>query len=181
MPLLNVERTLLGLVNKGSMTSAEVERLLRSLREDRSVWASAPCKHEYRLVDSHVFYGSDIPTIGKEYVRTLRTELTELQQEIKQLHNRLTEGFTKKSVEVKLGKTLEKIVSALPGFPLDRADCRAIFDPIDYVGFVGLSTGNVSRLEFIDIKTGNARLSNVQKAIRDAVEDRKVTLREVSP
>ena len=126
-----------------------------------------------------MFYGSDVPQSGKEYVRTLRTELTELQQEIKQLHNRLTLGFTKKSVEVKLGKTLEKIVPALPGFPIDREDCRAIFDPIDYVGFVGLSKGRVSRLEFIDVKTGNAGLSKGQKTVRDAVEGGRVSIREL--
>jgi predicted Holliday junction resolvase-like endonuclease len=160
------------------MVSAEVERLLQSLREDRSVWATARCAHEYRLADSQLFYGSQIPQTGKEYVGTLRADLSELQREIKRLHDRLTSGFTKKSVEVKLGKTIEKIVPALPGFPLDRADCRAIFDPIDYLGFSGLSKGQVSRLEFIDVKTGNARLSNVQKAIRDVVEDGNVSITE---
>jgi predicted Holliday junction resolvase-like endonuclease len=161
------------------MVSAEVESLLQSLREDRSVWAMAQCGHEFRLADSRLFYGSEVPEVGKEYIRTLRHDLIDLQREVKQLHNRLTEGFTKKSVDVKLGKTVEKIVTALPGFPLNRADCRAIFDPIDYLGFVGLSEGRVSRLEFIDIKTGNARLSNVQKSIRDAVEDGSVTIREL--
>jgi predicted Holliday junction resolvase-like endonuclease len=161
------------------MVSAEVESLLQSLRGDRSIWASAPCQHKYRLADSPLFYGSDVPEAGKEYIRTLRENLSQLNQEVRQLHNRLTEGFTKKSVEVKLGKTVEKIVPALPGFPLNRADCRAIFDPIDYLGFVGLSTGRVSRLEFIDVKTGNARLNERQKAIRDVVEDGKVSIREL--
>ena len=159
--------------------SSEIEGLLLTLRGDRSVWASAPCQHEYRLADSQLFYRADIPEAGKEYVRTLRADLTALQHEVRLLHARLTAGFTKKSVEVKLGKTVEKIVPALPGFPIDRGDCRAIFDPIDYVGFVGLSRGSVSRLEFIDVKTGNARLSKVQRTIRDAVEDGKVSIREL--
>jgi predicted Holliday junction resolvase-like endonuclease len=153
--------------------------LIEALERDRSVWATTPCGHEFRLSDSELFYGSEIPPTGKEYVRTLREELREIQRDVERLHGHLTTGYTKKSVEVKLGKTVEKIVTALPGFPFNRRDCRAIFDPIDYVAFLGLSTGRVSRIEFIDIKTGNARLSNVQKTIRDAVEDRKVTLREV--
>ena len=161
------------------MSRADAIRLIEALREDRTILASAPCEHLYRLSDSELFYGSEVPASGKEYVQALREELREIQKEVDRLRSRLTAGFTKKSVEVKLGKTVEKIVTALPGFPVDRADCRPIFDPIDYVGFVGLSTGQVSRLEFIDIKTGNARLSGVQKAIRDAVEDGKVALREV--
>jgi predicted Holliday junction resolvase-like endonuclease len=161
------------------MVSAEVDRLLQSLRGDRSIRASAPCEHTYRLADSQLFYGSEVPQDGEEYIRTLRENLRQLRQEVRQLHTRLTEGFTKKSVEVKLGKTVEKIVPALPGFPFDRGDCRAIFDPIDYLAFVGLSKGRVSRLEFIDIKTGGARLNDRQKAIRDAVEDGKVSIREL--
>jgi predicted Holliday junction resolvase-like endonuclease len=161
------------------MSRSDAIRLIETLREDRAVWAIAPCEHEYRLSDSELFYGAEIPPAGKECVRTLREDLRVTQREVERLRSRLTSGFTKRSVEVKLGKTVEKIVTALPGFPIDRSDCRAIFDPIDYVGFVGLSAGNVSRLEFLDIKTGGARLSPVQKAIRDAVEDRKVNLREV--
>lgn len=162
-----------------TMSRDDAIHLIEALRKDRSVWATAQCGHEFRLSDSELFYGSEIPPVGREYVRTLREEMRAMHREVELLHRRLTAGFTKKSVEVKLGKTVEKIVTALRGFPIDRSDCRAIFDPIDYVGFVGLSTGNVSRIEFIDIKTGNARLSDVQKAIRDAVEDRKVALREV--
>ena len=162
----------------GTMPRAEVDRLLASLWEDRYIWARAPCGHEYRLVDGSLFYGSQIPPVGQEYVKALREDLKGLNQEIKRLLTRLTSGFTKKSVEVKLGKTVEKVIPALPGFPLDRGDCRSIFDPIDYLAFVGLSQGCVSKLEFIDVKTGNARLSRVQKAIKEVVEDGRVTMRE---
>jgi predicted Holliday junction resolvase-like endonuclease len=161
------------------MPRNEVEILLESLRSDRAIWASAPCSHEFRLADSELFYGSNIPKTGKEYLRTLQEELKELDRENKRLLAALTTGFTKKSAEVKLGKTVEKVLPALPGFPHDRGDCRGIFEPIDYIAFVGLCRGNVTRLEFIDVKTGSARLSKVQKEIKDVVEEGKVVLREL--
>ncbi len=91
------------------MPKTEVEGLLESLREDRSIWAVAQCGHDYRLADSVLFYGSDVPQAGKEYVRTLQEELRQLDRENKELLARLTAGFTKKSAEVKLGKTVEKV------------------------------------------------------------------------
>jgi predicted Holliday junction resolvase-like endonuclease len=64
----------------------------------------------------------------------------------------------------------------LKGFKLDPNDCRSLFDPIDYVVFNGLSkTGKVDSIVFMDVKSGEARLSKKQKAIQNLVEASKVT------
>jgi predicted Holliday junction resolvase-like endonuclease len=50
-----------------------------------------------------------------------------------------------------------------------------LFDPIDYVIFEGLSQkGTVDKIFFVDVKTGNARLSKKQKAIKEAVENNQL-------
>ena len=164
-----------------AMSRNEATRLIETLRKDRSIWAHAPCEHEFRIAESRLFYQSDLPPEGKEWLKDQRQSLADLKKDIADLQRKLTSGFTEKSVQVKLGKTVEKVVPALPGFPYARHDCRAIFDPIDYVAFVGLGEGTVRRVDFLDIKTGNARLSQVQRAIKDAVEDGKVDVKELSP
>ncbi len=61
-------------------------------------------------------------------------------------------------------------------FCFEKNDCRSLFDPIDYVIFEGLTQkGKVSKILFVDIKTGKASLSGRQKTIRNLVEDKKVT------
>lgn len=163
------------------MSRSEAARLIETLRKDKSIWAQAPCEHEFRIADSQLFYHSELPPEGKEWLKDQRQSLADLRKEIAELQRKLTSGFTEKSVQVKLGKTVEKVVPALPGFPYARHDCRAIFDPIDYVAFVGLGEGVVSRVDFLDIKTGNARLSQVQRAIKESIEDGKVSVRELGP
>lgn len=60
-------------------------------------------------------------------------------------------------------------------------DCRALFEPIDYVAFAGLSrTGRVERLGFLDVKTGGAGLNRHQKAVKEAVEKGAVEFRRMA-
>jgi predicted Holliday junction resolvase-like endonuclease len=59
---------------------------------------------------------------------------------------------------------VEKIVPSFPSFAYEAGDCRAMFEPIDYLVFSGLSKRNrVEALYFVDLKSGNARLSGSHK------------------
>ena len=50
-----------------------------------------------------------------------------------------------------------------------------MFDPIDYVIFEGLSEKQkVEKIIFMDIKSGKARLSQKQKKIKAAVDNKQV-------
>ncbi len=70
-----------------------------------------------------------------------------------------------------VGQIVEMLSPSLPGFPLLPSDCRALFKPIDYVGFKGLSTsGEVEALVFIEVKSGRQRLSKQQRQIKSVVE-----------
>lgn len=161
------------------MTGKSPAELIKALQQDRTIWAQAPCGHEYRLCDSELFYGADLTPAGKKFRVSLQEELIKTREQLKKQRYQVTEGFTKKSVEIKLGKTVEKIAAALPGFPYVPSDCRAIFDPIDYIAFMGLGRGVVNRIDFVDVKSGQSRLVQVQRQIRDIVNDGKVRIRRL--
>ena len=74
-------------------------------------------------------------------------------------------------------KVVEKIGPSLPGFPLQPRDCRALFEPIDYVAFKGLSDrGVVDAVIFVDVKSGGAVLQPNQRKIKKAVLNHDVSL-----
>lgn len=98
-------------------------------------------------------------------------------EEVKSLRLKLTTDFAKKSVEVTIGKTVENLVPGFDDFPYRAEDCRLLFEPIDFIAFNGLSAHAVTSVDFIEIKTGSAQLSKVQRQIRDAVQDHKVEVR----
>lgn len=83
-------------------------------------------------------------------------------------------GAEKKSIEVGIGKNIEKVVPALSDFKMPLCDCRPLFDPIDIIIFDGVTKMKVESIKFMEIKTGGARLSEHQRSIKDAILDGKV-------
>jgi len=73
------------------------------------------------------------------------------------------------------GRVLERLIPPLRSFGHDPRDVRAMFDPIDYVLFNGLTTrGSVDEILFIEVKCGRSGLSSRQRSIRDAVKAGRV-------
>jgi len=77
-------------------------------------------------------------------------------------------------VEVGLGKIIEKVIPAYKDFGKPISDCRPLFEPIDMILFNGLSTGSVKSINFMEIKTGNSRLNQHQRLVKDAIHEEKV-------
>lgn len=162
------------------MAEEAIDRVLQILGGDKKLLARAPCGHTYRLTDSPIFYGDNVPKPAQSWVNEMRTGLEKLRNDLEKLKNRL-KSAEQKSVDVQFGKTVEKIIPVLSGFPYSARDCRPLFDPIDYIAFKGWSNGRITRVDFIDVKSGGARLSSVQRRIRDTVLQGKVTIEEFRP
>lgn len=77
-----------------------------------------------------------------------------------------------------LGKTIERIAPMFSGFGHHPGDVRPIFEPLDFVSFEGLYTGDVSDVVFIEFKTGGSTLTHIQRTIRDAVARKRVHFEE---
>ncbi len=78
-----------------------------------------------------------------------------------------------------IGFILERLAPTMKHFRFNHNDCRSLFDPIDYVIFEGLSaTGRISKIFFVDIKTGAARLSRRQKEIKSVITEQWVSFKK---
>jgi predicted Holliday junction resolvase-like endonuclease len=87
-----------------------------------------------------------------------------------------------RSSAVTRGKVTEHIVPYLPGFDFDPKDIRFLGTPIDLIAFKGLNT-SVEEVEivFIEVKTGRSTLSAREKAVKKAVEEKRVSWRVLNP
>jgi predicted Holliday junction resolvase-like endonuclease len=77
------------------------------------------------------------------------------------------------------GKFTEQLVPFFPDFAYDPTEVRFIGSPIDMVVFPGLAQGDPQEIVILEVKTGNAQLTPVQKKIRQLVEDGMVRWDEV--
>jgi predicted Holliday junction resolvase-like endonuclease len=84
-----------------------------------------------------------------------------------------------KSRAVLKGKISEQMAPVLPEFRYNPADARFLGSPIDYIIFDGYSEakdgrGKIRRIVLMDVKTGNAKLSPIERKVRDAVSSGSV-------
>jgi len=137
------------------------------------------CGEEFQLAKSMLFDG-----LGKfpDEAEIRRQELlAELKAKLEALTKRKAsvENVERTAIAVGMGKILEKILPTCRNFSLPLSDCRPLFEPIDMVVFNGASRNNVDSVTFLEIKTGQARLNNHQKAVKEAIEKGEVSYKEV--
>ena len=79
----------------------------------------------------------------------------------------------KKSTEVRTGYLIEKVSPFLKQFPYEPQKTTYLGMPIDYICF------DEDKITFIEIKSGNARLTKKQKEIKNLVTQKEVYWDEI--
>ena len=79
----------------------------------------------------------------------------------------------KKSSEVRLGQISEQLAPFLDLFPYDPKKVQFLGNPIDYIYF------GEDEIVIIEVKSGNARLSKKQRAIKALILGGKVGWKEI--
>ena len=153
----------------------KIEKLIKELKES-GFYAECSCGGEFKLSDAILFDGTKpFPKEALEIQSDLKSYLREKEDELKKRKKLATDRAEITTKSVNIGKNLEKVLPTMKDFKWNLADCRVMGSPIDFLTFNGFSDGIVQSLSFIEVKSGGARLNKHQKAIRDAIEDKKVS------
>lgn len=80
----------------------------------------------------------------------------------------------KQSQAVITGRVIEEVIPWWPKFPYNPRDVHHLGQPVDYVIFEGLQGEGPISVVLADVKTGNAKLTDRQERIRDAIEHHRV-------
>lgn len=104
--------------------------------------------------------------------KTGQLEILKNQDELVKLQRK---DAVKRSKAVLNGQLREQIAPFLPNFPCNPDDVRFLGKPVDFVGFVGLTNKDtVEEVLFIEVKTGQSKLSNREKSIKECIQNKKV-------
>ncbi len=76
------------------------------------------------------------------------------------------------------GHFSEQLSPYLPNFPYNPNECRFIGKPIDLIVFKGMDEKDITEVKFIEIKSGDAKLSSVEKKLKEAIENKNVSWEE---
>jgi len=136
------------------------------------------CNEEFPIKRGKLFSMYDsYPQAVQKIIRQRFESANESKEELRDRRKELFENKKKKPERIttsaqgsNFGKIAEQIVPAFLTFPYTQSECRPLFEPIDYIIFAGLSRAHhVEAIKFVDVKTGDARLSRGQRQIRDRV------------
>lgn len=150
-------------------------QIIQSLTRS-DVRAQCPCCDlPISLRAAGLFYLNNFSAKGHDLHNQMLTGIKDQRQELRDQRRHISRSSQTTAKAVNLGFLYEKMAPSLPTFPFRPYDCRFLGMPVDVLVFEGLSkAGGVQRILFGDIKTGAARLSERQRAIRTAVEKRRV-------
>jgi predicted Holliday junction resolvase-like endonuclease len=146
--------------------------LIKQLAQDRRFYGTCTkCGKDFQLCGAVMFRVNEpFPAEAVEKIKQLRKEIQARRDNIKRqkLLARDKAAITTESVNV--GKMLEQIAPSFSSFMYSPRDCRSLFEPIDYLIFPGLTKQRkVDSVVFAEVKSGQARLTNVQRDIRQIV------------
>jgi predicted Holliday junction resolvase-like endonuclease len=136
------------------------------------------CSGEFAARRAKLFdAATPLPNHAKKFIEDREHAVTESWTDLKRRKQHARQRPQTAARTVRIGKVVEKIAATLPEFPAQPADCRSLFEPIDYIVFSGLSThGEIDSVQFVELKSGRARLSEDQKSIKTAVDSGRVSL-----
>jgi len=150
------------------------EQLIKQLKES-NLYAECSCRGEFKLSEAILFDGTKpFPPKALEVQKQLKESLKERREELEKRKTLATKKAEITTKAVNIGKKLEVVLPTMKDFKWQLPDCRFLAEPIDLITFNGLSLSKVNSLSFIEVKSGRARLNAHQKAVKDAVEDKKV-------
>ena len=78
------------------------------------------------------------------------------------------------------GQINEQLCPFLPGFEYKPSDFKFLGQPIDGIVFEGMTEGEVTNVVLVDIKTGTANLTKVQRQVRDCLKEGKFEFKKLS-
>ena len=159
-----------------SRLSSEV---IKELKVSRRWKGTCPvCGESFHLADAALFpLDAKLTQEALLAVKAARARIAEHRRELEEMKARMTTRAKVTAQAVNLGKIIEKIVPSFSSFSYAVGECRALFEPIDYIVFSGLNTRRVESIAFVDVKSGASRLNQSQRSIRQTVEGKAVSFR----
>ena len=90
----------------------------------------------------------------------------------------LREEAIEKSRQVLGGQFTEQLAPYLPDFKYSPTEVRFVGKPIDFIVFKGMDNKDIKEVVFVEVKSGKSGLSTVERRLRDAIKEKKISWEE---
>lgn len=113
--------------------------------------------------------------LSSEWEVKYSTELAEIKELIQGAEKYMRKDAVTRSRRTLLGKLWEQVSPYIPKFPFKPSDMKFLGAPIDFVIFDGMGEKDIKRVIFLEVKSGNSKLSSQERKLKEVIEKKKVT------
>lgn len=132
-------------------------------------------KYEIQLEKSN----TNIEKLSREWQVKYITGLEELERRFKDAEKVIKLKSVSSSRRTLIGKFIEKFIPFLSNIPYEPSDMHFLGQPIDYIVFQGSGKEKIERIIFLEVKTGESKLSKREKSLQEAVQKKRVSWKEI--
>lgn len=115
------------------------------------------------ILTAAIFFLIGRALAARDYAKRLAEELP-----------REREDAIKRSRAVIGGQFSEQLAPYLPGFQYRPTEAKFLGKPTDFIIFEGLDEKEITGVVFVEVKSGNAKLSATERSLKDAIDAGKV-------
>jgi len=123
---------------------------------------------------------TQIEKITKEWQVKYIQDIEELKSLFKNSEKIIRAKSVSSSRRSLVGKFIERFIPFLRNTPYQPSDMHFLGQPIDYIVFQGLHEDKIERVIFVEVKTGNSKLTKREKSLKDAIERRRVSWKQIN-
>ncbi len=116
-----------------------------------------------------------IKDLISEWKLKYASDLSETKEQMQSAEKYMRYDAIKRSKRTLLGKLWEQVSPYLPKFPFRPTDMKFLGAPIDFVIFDGASENDIKRVIFLEVKTGDSKLSTQERKLKSVIEKGKVS------
>jgi len=118
-----------------------------------------------------------IKKLAHEWELKYTKDLAEIKELIKSAEKYMRHDAIKRSKRTLLGKLWEQVSPYLPKFPFRPSDMKFLGTPIDFVIFDGASENDIKQVVFLEVKSGDSKLTTQERKLKKVIEEGKVSWR----
>ena len=79
-----------------------------------------------------------------------------------------------------VGKFIERFIPFLKKLPYEPSDMHFLGQPVDYIVFQGLHEDKIDKVIFVEVKTGQSKLTKREKSLKETIERKRVGWKEIN-
>lgn len=115
----------------------------------------------------------------KEWAVKYTKDIEELKRLFKESEKIIKQKSVASSRRSLVGKFIERFVPFLSKIEYAPSDMHFMGQPVDYVVFDGLRNDKIEKVIFLEVKTGESKLTKREKSLKDTISKKKVYWKEI--